>query len=222
MKDIDLCTRQKYYKDNLGFISNLFSELIQFEIAKTEEYNAKTKIQKEYYLQKCPDESEEFIERVFNLLPTLDFENEYEKCMNNYQRMCLKDQLSECKEEIKGISLSNYLQEIRNNDYESLYVLVIENDSIIDSLLIKGQIAGSVKIICPEYEKLFKKYTNANFYEVHNHPRTIPAIPSEQDICAYSDKVRNLIEYPRPIDWGVVTPFDYYSHAQSNQKSIKP
>lgn len=141
---------------------------------------------------------------------------------------------SDCKEEIDGVDLKPYLELIRKQPVEHRMFLSIKDHKVIEQKIFKGTQA-SVNSDPKEMEDFLKrvKQNGAGFYEVHNHPFTIAAIPSSYKIGEDLEgntiiggdmkTTQNMIGYCNQeginfLDDGVVTEFDYYSYKQKEKK----
>lgn len=160
----------------------------------------------------------------------LDFIKEHEDTMKNYANInyflssdspLLKDECSNCKEEVCGINISDSLKLIRNDEEkENSLFLYINDGKILDRDIFTSNQSYTVNFI-DKYDSVLEKAINlkADLYNVHNHPLSIDAKPSEGDLRYFKGRVvRNAndkgIKY---LDFGVVTAFDYYSHKQKGK-----
>lgn len=131
---------------------------------------------------------------------------------------------SDCKEEVGGVDISDYLKEIRfNHEREILMFLFIKDGKVIDKYLIDGIDSTQIKISPKNYADILNKAREleAGVFDVHNHPRRFSARPSENDFKSII-KIRMLFEKYEVnlLDWGVVTEWDYYSNKQKENTSI--
>lgn len=142
-------------------------------------------------------------------------------------------EMSNCKEMVGKIDLKPWLKKIRNNDYETMIVLFIKQNKVVDSLFIKG---SSMHVGSFAGEKMKQvlhkaKELNAGIYLVHNHPYIVAAWPSV--VASKSNKIiagdigarKKTGQYLKKIginflDFAVVTPFDYYSSLQKEGKDF--
>lgn len=149
----------------------------------------------------------------------------YELMINDY-----KDEQSNCSEYVNDICISEYLNKIRNNDYETMICLVIKNNKIIDVFSEKGQYSGcdiNHTLIDNSFKKA--KTLDAEVCVIHNHPHAVIAKPSGEYKkfkngfeTWIGDQYQMHVEIPnyekkynvKCIDYCVVSPVDYYSAKQ--------
>lgn len=146
----------------------------------------------------------------------------------NEQRY-LEDEMSNCKEKVNEIDLLAVLNTIRFNDYETLIVLYVKDNEILDEQSYTGH-EYNVPFGDDEYEEIAK---NANelqcdIYVVHNHPLELVAEPSGlpnryidhlHGDYRQADNLRKVCDQHnvKLLDWGVVSECDYFSYEQKKE-----
>lgn len=151
-----------------------------------------------------------------------------------------------CSEIFDKKDISGYLEKIKNKEKENVVLLAFtENET--DYLLFEGEEDknkaesyfirfGSNKMSAVEFINYWSK-KGARICNYHNHPARIAAMPSKNDIDSLSQhrymqpnenndwnkQVKICrIDIPPSFcydDWGVVTPFDFFSYQQTMDKS---
>lgn len=134
----------------------------------------------------------------------------------------------------------NSLREFRNlKNKKSEFVLLLAFDEnkygIVDYFLFKGK---NSLITCDDYfaskaiNKIIEWHKKAyKIINIHNHPLSIAALPSYEDIAAFKDFNNNSkwieceqkyeIKLPKDFcffDFGIVTKHDYFSYKQNVNK----
>ena len=153
------------------------------------------------------------------------------------------NRLFKCKEKFLNINLKKVLKTIRFQDEENVLLLAVVKNRIVDKISFNGQ---ETHLDFSDYYKneafsFMKKWKEkgALILNYHNHPNSIAARPSSDDIKNLSmnsdlddyfgnkrDSVLNVfaqngLDNFAFDDWGVVTKFDFFSMTQKHDALIK-
>ena len=146
------------------------------------------------------------------------------------------------KKQFMGLDISSFLNLISKQEIEHVVILAILNKEIKDSIVFSGE-ESSVPADRYFFKEDFHKESAVDFitrwYEkgaricnYHNHPDSIAAIPSINDIDSLSssypisqtDWQESVEKFNKDLpngfkydDWGIVTPFDFFSFQQEKQ-----
>lgn len=196
--------RKKYYEENLDFHKKNLKEFAEYHVELMKKFNTMF----EDCNKALPDMAQ------IEPMPIPSVEETYNYALEGLLKEYEYEEI-QAQEVIDEIELKPYLDQIRNLDYENMMTLAIKDNKIIDYGIDKGDIALGCNTKGHEYKRIIETYKDGvKICLIHNHPRTVSAIPSPGDALSFKDT-------PNLYDWGVVTPFDYYSHKQNGDISKK-
>lgn len=168
------------------------------------------------------------------LLPDENPDEAAKAWYDNFIKHNIDTELNGCEEIINGVHLTKNLDDIRNNDYETMKCLIIKDNKIIGEVSEKGTVSHcdlNHETLKHGFEKA--QELGGEIYIVHNHPHAIAAIPSGKLLDYKGTKIwvgdYNAMHVQIPelekkhnvkcIDYGIVTPCDYYSAKQKKDLS---
>lgn len=152
------------------------------------------------------------------LIPVDDYNEKYKSSIESYKET-YKDKQYLSEPSYKGVDVSKYLDEIRNEDYEISLTIAIKDGNVVEIDKSKGfSRFGNGPLESKAAKRMIKEAKEKGYIMIlaHNHPRVVSAKPSRADYtchAALNRKELNSVDG----DWFVVTPYDTFSFKQNKK-----
>lgn len=158
------------------------------------------------------------------------------ECESNFRGMAKRKLY---KQQYGNTNISAYLDLIRQKKNEYAMILSFKDGLIQEKFIICGNessISAERYFVKNDFGESAIDFmlrwieAGAQICNYHNHPMTIAAIPSDNDIISLSNPFPSSVDewtiavekYKKDLpngfkydDWGIVTPFDFFSYSQA-------